>query len=77
MPMGSIFEHRGAQAVSLPVGARFPNSVKRVFVRMRGSERILSPADQGWDSFFLNSLSASDDFMAVRSGQDQGGRESF
>ena len=34
-------------------GTRFPGSVKKVRVRVLGCDRVLSPLDQTWDSFFL------------------------
>lgn len=59
----------------LPMETRFPASVKRVYVRVRGNERILTPADQTWDSFFLGEASVSDDFMQERADQSQPERE--
>lgn len=75
MPMGSVFENNRTQAVRLPAETRFPKSVKRVHVRVKGPDRILSPADQVWDSFFRSMEGVSDDFMAERPGQDQRDRE--
>ncbi len=77
MPMGSVFEHNRTQAVRLPDETRFPKSVKRVHVRVKGLDRIFSPADQVWDSFFRGRKGASDDFMAERPGQEQQDRESL
>jgi len=45
--------------------------VKRVHVRVRGNERILTPADQTWGSFFLVEASVSDDFMRERADHSQ------
>ena len=53
MPTGSVFENNRTQAVRLPAGTRFPGSVKKVRVRVLGCDRVLSPLDQTWDSFFL------------------------
>ncbi len=53
MAIGSIFENNRTQAVRLPVGTRFPAQVKKVKVRIRGCDRVLSPLDETWDSFFL------------------------
>ena len=53
MATGSVFENNRTQAVRLPAGTRFPVSVKKVRVRVLGCDRVLSPLDQAWDSFFL------------------------
>ncbi len=52
MATGSVFENNRTQAVRLPAGTRFPGSVKKVRVRVLGCDRVLSPLDQTWDSFF-------------------------
>lgn len=77
MSTGSVFENNRTQAVRLPVDARFPKSVKKVTVRVVGQDRILSPAENSWDSFFLSEESVSDDFMTERASQEQPERESF
>lgn len=53
MATGSVFENNRTQAVRLPAETRFPPQVKNVKVRVVGCDRILSPVDQAWDSFFL------------------------
>lgn len=72
---GTVFENNRTQAVRLPAETRFPKSVKRVHVRVRGTERILTPTDQTWDSFFLGDATVSDDFMPERASQSQPERE--
>ena len=74
---GTVFENNRTQSVRLPVEARFSKSVKRVIVRVQGNERILTPVDQTWDSFFLGAPSVSDDFMQERADQSQPEREPF
>jgi len=69
MATGSVFENNKAQTVSLPDDARFPEGIKRVNVRVIGSERILSPVKKTWDSFFLSDTSVSEDFMTERASQ--------
>lgn len=59
----------------LPADARFPQSVKRVNVRVIGSDRVLSPVEKTWDSFFLSENQASDDFVTERASQEQAERE--
>lgn len=75
MATGSVFENNKTQAVRLPADARFPKSVKRVNVRVIGSDRVLSPVEKTWDSFFLSANQASDDFITERASQEQVERE--
>jgi antitoxin VapB len=77
MPTGSVFENNRTQAVRLPADSRFPEGVKRVNVRVVGSDRVLSPVDKTWDSFFLSEQNVTDDFMTERSSQEQTEREAF
>jgi antitoxin VapB len=77
MITGSVFENNRTQAVRLPVEIRFPKEVKKVAIRASGKDRILSPVDQTWDSFFCSEQSVTDDFMQERSSQEQQERESF
>jgi antitoxin VapB len=75
MPTGTVFKNNKTQAVRLPVGARFPENVKNVVVRIVGKDRILSPAENLWDSFFLSENTVTDDFMNERSSQEKAPRE--
>lgn len=77
MSIGSVFINNRTQAVRLPVDVRFPDGVKKVLVRKVGKDRILSPIDHVWDSFFLSDETVSDDFMNERASQEQSARESF
>ena len=77
MAQGSVFKNNRTQAVRLPAEMRFPENVKKVRVRAIGKERIISPAENTWDSFFLSENSVSDDFMAERATQTQSEREDF
>jgi antitoxin VapB len=77
MELGSVFKNNRTQAVRLPVESRFPDNVKKVFVRVVGQDRILSPLTNTWDSFFLSEDGVTDDFMTKRASQDQSERESF
>jgi len=77
MPKGTVFENNRTQAVRMPAATRFPADVKTVFVRVVGKDRILSPADSVWDSFFLDSQPVSADFMEERASQNQDDRESL
>ena len=80
MTTTTLFVNNRSQAVRLPAQARFPASVKRVQVRIVGADRVISPVEQLWDSFFNpepGSLLATDDFMAERASQTQSPRETF
>ena len=77
MPTGSVFANNRTQSVRLPADTRFPDNVKQVNVRVIGKDRILSPVDNTWDSFFLASEGVSEDFMNERASQEQQERESF
>ncbi|QIW16526.1 antitoxin [Pasteurellaceae bacterium RH1A] len=73
----SVFITNRTQAVRLPVDVRFNDDVKKVAVRVVGQERILSPINQTWDSFFLAGQGASEDFMVEREVSFQPEREDF
>ncbi len=77
MSITTVFTHNRSQAVRLPADVRLPESVKKVQVRARGMDRIISPVGHTWDSFFMNGPQASDDFMAERATQEQAEREAF
>lgn len=77
MATGSVFINNRTQAVRLPAETRFPANIKQVTVRKVGKDRILSPIDNTWDSFFLSQDTVSDDFMNERASQEQDEREAF
>jgi len=77
MSITSVFTNNRSQAVRLPADVRLPDSVKKVQVRARGMDRIISPVGHTWDEFFLNGPQASEDFMADRADQQQSDREAF
>jgi len=74
---GSVFINNRTQAVRLPAETRFPDNVKKVVVRVVGGDRILSPIDSAWDSFFQSDEGVTDDFMTERAPQEQSEREAF
>ena len=51
--------------------------VKQVNVRVVGKDRVLSPVDSAWDSFFFSEERVSDDFLEERAAQEQAEREAF
>lgn len=75
MAISTVFTNNRTQAVRLPAETRFPDTVKKVQVRVAGQERIISPVESAWDSFFLGATSATDDFIAQRASQSQPERE--
>lgn len=77
MSITTVFTHNRSQAVRLPADARLPEGVKKVEVRVRGMDRIISPVGHTWDEFFLRGPRASEDFMTERATQQQAEREVF
>lgn len=73
----TVFTNNRTQAVRLPAEARLPDDIKKVTIRIRGKERIITPLENTWDSFFTNELKVSDDFMKDRGIQKTSKREDF
>ncbi len=78
MATGTVFTNNRTQAVRLPAEVRLPEGVKRVDVRVKGAERIISPIGLSWDSFFLDAeYLPSDDFMSERNDPAAQARETL
>lgn len=77
MSITSVFTNNRSQAVRLPADLRLPEGVKKVHVRARGVDRIISPVGHAWDEFFLNGPAVSDDFIPERAPQHQPEREAL
>lgn len=77
MNIASVFTNNRSQAVRLPAELRLPEGVKRVQVRALGTDRIISPIDHTWDTFFMNGPEVTEDFMVERAGQTQSERENL
>jgi len=75
MATSTVFTNNRTQAVRLPAELRLPEHVKKVEVRARGKDRIISPLGHRWDDFFLNGPRVSEDFMNERGSQTQTPRE--
>ena len=73
----TVFTNNRTQAVRLPAEARLPDEVKKVIVRIRGRERIITPLENTWDSFFHQGPTVTDDFMSDRGTQKASNRESL
>jgi antitoxin VapB len=77
MTISTVFINNRSQAVRIPSELRLPENVKRVQVRAVGNDRIISPVDRSWDSFFLGGQQVSEDFLPERASQEQSERESL
>lgn len=77
MTTSTLFSNNRSQAVRLPAELRMPEGVKRVEIRARGMERIITPAGHAWDSFFVEGGTVTDDFMTERADQPQAERDSL
>lgn len=69
MATGSVLEIDHTQAVRLPAETRFPPGIKKVNVRVVGPDRVLSPVDRTWDTFFLAGQEPTNDLLLVRDEQ--------
>ncbi|MBD2814549.1 AbrB/MazE/SpoVT family DNA-binding domain-containing protein [Xenorhabdus sp. Flor] len=72
-----VFMSNRTQNVRLPADMRFPDDVKDVIVRVKGKERIITPVQNTWDSFFSSEQSVTDDYLSIRPEQICTERESF
>jgi antitoxin VapB len=77
MSTSTVFTNNRSQAIRLPADMRLPAFVKRVNVRARGLERIITPVENTWDSFFQETQTVPEDFMTERASQEQAPRESL
>ena len=73
----TVLTNNRTQAVRLSAEARLTEGVKKVNVRVRGQERIITPVENTWDHFFKDGLHVSDEFMSERAEQKGVVRESF
>ena len=77
MATTTVFTNNRTQAIRLPAELRLPEGVRKVDIRAKGNERIISPIGHTWDSFFLGGPAVSADFMTERATQDQDDREAL
>ena len=75
--ISTVFTNNRSQAVRLPAETRRPDEVKKVVVRIRGRDRIITPIENTWDSFFLDGPVVTDDFLDERGVQMPVKRESL
>lgn len=76
MEQTTLFMSNRSQAVRLPKAVAMPSDVKRVNVVAIGRARIITPADETWDSWF-DGDGVSTDFMSHRDQPADQERESF
>ncbi|GKX55128.1 antitoxin [Leminorella grimontii] len=76
MEKTTIFKSNRSQAVRLPKAVALPEDVKHVDIVAIGRTRIITPAGEGWDSWF-DGESATSDFMSTREQPDDQIREDF
>lgn len=61
----TVFKSNRSQAVRLPKAVELPESVTRVDIVAIGRTRLITPADEAWDSWF-DAPGVCDDFMCER-----------
>ena len=52
MTTTTVFTNNRSQAIRLPAKLRLPDTVKKVEVRARGQDRIISPVGHPWTASF-------------------------
>jgi len=77
MATTTVFMSNRSQAVRLPAEARLPDHVKRVEVRVVGNERVISPVERLWDSFFEDCTSVDGAIQIERGDQPAQSREAL
>ena len=65
MESAAVFKSNKSQAVRLPKSVALPEHVKRVDVIKLGNSRLITPAGEGWDTWF-DGPGVADDFMVER-----------
>lgn len=65
-PTARVGWNNRVQTVSIPVGFRFPEGVREVYIRREGESLVLTPRPKDWSGFFGSALRATDDFMRDR-----------
>ncbi len=61
--IATVITKNGSQVIPLNGNACYSESVKKISVRVRGNERIITPIGHTWDHFFQNGPAMSEDFM--------------
>lgn len=64
--IATVCTSKKSQLIEIPHEARLPDDLKKVSIRTRGPERIISPIEKTSDNFFLNGALVTDGFMDQR-----------
>jgi antitoxin VapB len=62
----TIVTNKRGQVLRLPKAVAFPEDVRRVEIIKLGRSRLVVPAGERWDDFFLDGPQVSEDFLADR-----------
>ena len=65
MVQTKLFKSNQSQAVRLPKAVAFSEDITEVEIVIVGNSRIITPANQSWDSWF-DGPSVTDEFMTDR-----------
>jgi len=65
MEQTTVFKSNKSQAIRLPKPVALPDSVKKVNIIKLGRARLITPAGEGWDTWF-ESKGVTEDFMTDR-----------
>ncbi|KMJ43461.1 AbrB/MazE/SpoVT family DNA-binding domain-containing protein [Xenorhabdus khoisanae] len=76
MEKTTVFKSNRSQAVRLPKAVALPEDVKHVDIIAIGRTRIITPAGEGWDSWF-DGEDVTPDFMTDRQQPSEQIREEF
>lgn len=76
MEKSTLFKSNRSQAVRLPKAVAMPEDVKQVDIVAVGRTRIITPAGEGWDSWF-DGETVTPDFMSAREQPVEQNREDF
>jgi antitoxin VapB len=76
MEQSTVFKSNKSQAIRLPQPVALPDSVKKVDIIRLGRARLITPAGEGWDSWF-DAPSVSEDFMCEREQPGQQERDTL
>ena len=69
MATGSVFENKRSRAVRIPAETRSSTGINKAKVRIAGLDRVLSPVDRAWDTFFAEGPALADDRLLERAEQ--------
>ncbi|MFV0434669.1 MAG: type II toxin-antitoxin system VapB family antitoxin [Leucobacter sp.] len=65
MTQTTVFLNNRTQAVRLPKGVAFPDSVRLVDVRVVGNSRTITSVGESWDYWLEHGTPVTDDYCAT------------